>query len=428
MSSAFENAKKQIDIGSKILIEDYSDKDRFSKAVKILKTPQRVLKSVLKVKMDNGKIKTFKAYRSQHNNARGPFKGGIRFHPQVSEDEVKALSTWMSIKCAVAGIPYGGGKGGIVVDPKALSENEIKNLCFKYAEFLAPYIGPWKDVPAPDVNTGGREMSYMLEAYENKVGYAAPATFTGKPLELNGSLGRTEATGQGGIFVLQKYIKSLEKRVGKKLPARKISIAVQGFGNVGYWFSKLASNLSYKIVAVSDSSGGFYDKKGLDIDKLLDLKKELGSFEAASHKLKTKFITNDELLTLSVDILVPAALENAIDLKNVNNIRAKAILEMANGPVTPEAEEVLLKKNIDVIPDVLCNAGGVTVSYFEWAQNLQGYRWSKEKVNDELKIIMNQAYDEIQKVVSGKKISYRKGSFVLALKKIIDAMMLRGRV
>lgn len=422
MASAFTNAKKQIDDVAEILSEDYKDKKRFEKAIKLLKVPQKVHKKKLTIKMDNGKKKSFQAFRSQHNDARGPHKGGVRFHPNVSEDEVMALSTWMSIKCAVAGIPYGGGKGGIIVDPKNLSENELQRLCRAYAEFLAPHIGPWVDVPAPDVNTGGREMSWMLDAYEKKIGNHSPATFTGKPLELGGSLGRTEATGQGGVFALERYVKA------NKANRKKTSIAVQGFGNVGFWFAKLASDLGYKIVAVSDSSGGVFDINGLKINQLESYKKEYGSFKDASQNKKIKFVSNDELLELKVDILAPAALENAINEKNAKNIKAKVVIELANGPVTPEAEEVLLKNKINVVPDVLCNSGGVTVSYFEWVQNLHGYRWTKERVNEELKTIMDAAFDEIYEVVKLKKISYRKATYSLAVKKIIDAMILRGRV
>ncbi|OGM28920.1 hypothetical protein A2962_00245 [Candidatus Woesebacteria bacterium RIFCSPLOWO2_01_FULL_39_61] len=422
MISAFENAKKQIDAVALLLKTEYQDKLIFEKAIKSLKTHQKIIKKKILIRMDNGKTKVFQAYRSQHNDARGPFKGGIRFHPKVSEDEVKALSTWMTIKCAVVGIPYGGGKGGIIVDPKKLSDSELENLCKKYGEFLTPHIGPWRDVPAPDVNTGEREMAWMLEAYEKKTGFHSPATFTGKPLELGGSLGRTEATGQGGFYILQNYIQHT-----RSVPART-AIAIQGFGNVGYWFSKLASNSGYKIVAVSDSSGAIYDRKGIDVEKVAGYKERLGSFEKVSTEKKMNFITNEELLSLDVDILVPAALENAITVDNAKIIRAKAILEMANGPTTPEGEEILLKRNVDILPDVLCNAGGVTVSYFEWVQNLHGYSWTKKKVNEELKEIMNKAFGEILAVVKVKKISFREAAYALSLKRIIDAMILRGRV
>lgn len=422
MSSAFDNAKKQLDKVVALLENDYADRKKFTSAIAKLKVPQKFHKTVLSVKMDNGKIHKFPAFRSQHNDARGPFKGGIRFHPNVSEDEVKALSLWMSVKCAVAGIPYGGGKGGIIVDPKQLSEGELKRLSSAYAEFLAPHIGPWVDVPAPDVNTGGREMAWMLEAYEKKVGHHAPATFTGKPIPLGGSLGREEATGQGGVYILENYVKT------QKLQKSKTTIAVQGFGNVGFWFAKLASELGYKIVAVSDSSGGLYDPKGLDIGKVAKLKAEFGSFANVPKTKNLKHITNEELLALKVDILAPAALENVLTVDNVKNVKAGSILELGNGPTTPEAEEILLKKKIDIVPDVLGNAGGVTVSYFEWVQNLHGYSWTKERVNEELKVIMDKAFSEIYDVVKTKKISYRQGAYVLAVKKIVDAMMLRGRV
>jgi glutamate dehydrogenase len=420
--SAFENAKRQIDDVSALLADDYSDKTKFTKALKLLKSPQRFLAKKLKVKLTNGKTKIFQVYRSQHNDARGPYKGGIRFHPNVSEDEVKALSTWMSIKCAVTGIPYGGGKGGIIIDPNDYNTADLEIICKAYAEFLAPYIGPWKDVPAPDVNTGGREMAWMLEAYEAKIGYHAPATFTGKPLELGGSLGREEATGQGGVYVLEAY------SAKKKLKSLKTTVAVQGFGNVGYWFAKLASQAKYKVVAVSDSSGGIYSAKGLDIEKLAGLKEKYGAFDKVGRTGNYELITNDELLQLKVDFMVPAALENSINENNAKTIRAKVILEMANGPTTPGAEEYLVKKGVDILPDVLCNAGGVTVSYFEWVQNLHGYKWSKERVNEELKKMMLLAFEDIYKRVGDKKISYRKSAYSLALKRIIDAMVLRGRV
>ena len=381
--SAFENAKKQIDDVSALLANDY---------------------------------------RSQHNDARGPFKGGIRFHPNVSEDEVKALSIWMSVKCAVTGIPYGGGKGGIIINPNDYSPADLEIICKSYAEFLAPYIGPWKDVPAPDVNTGGREMAWMLEAYEAKIGYHAPATFTGKPIDLGGSLGREEATGQGGFYVLEAYAKK------KNLKPLKTTVAVQGFGNVGYWFAKLAADSKYRVVSVSDSSGGLYDPKGLNIDKILSLKERFKSFKEVSQNEKIKFISNEELVSLNVDILVPAALENSVNEDNVKTVRAKVILEMANGPTTPGAEEYLGKKGVDVLPDVLCNAGGVTVSYFEWVQNLHGYRWTSVRVNEELKKMMLLAFEDIYKRVKEKKVSYRKSAYSLALKRIIDAMILRGRV
>ena len=405
--SAFDNAKEQLDLVVPLLEREYSDKARFRRAIEALKKPQRFLKKTISIRLDNGKIGRFAAFRTQHNDARGPFKGGIRFHPAVCEDEVKALSFWMSVKCAVADIPFGGAKGGVVVDPGKLSASELERLSKAYAVFIAPFIGPWKDVPAPDVGTNAQIMAWMLEECEKKIGQQASATFTGKPIELGGSLGREEAAGQGGVYVLQAYLRTKE-------PKKKRTIAVQGFGNVGFWFAKLASDAGYKVVAVSDSSGGIYDKKGLDIDKVAEIKEKKGSLKIN--------ITNDELLALPVDILVPAALENAINKDNVGKIKARTILELANGPTTPEADEILNRKGIAVIPDVLANSGGVTVSYFEWVQNLQSYRWTKERVNKELKATITKAYKDIARVAKTKKITLRAAAFYLAIKRIIDAM------
>ncbi|KKU09915.1 MAG: Glutamate dehydrogenase [Candidatus Woesebacteria bacterium GW2011_GWB1_45_5] len=397
-------ALKQIEDTSALLGEDYPDKKRFKKALAAVKTPQKVIK---------GKVNGYSAFRIQHNDARGPFKGGIRFHPNVSEDEVRALATLMSLKCAVAGIPYGGGKGGIIVDPSKLSPEKLKNLSREYAKFIAPHIGPWKDVPAPDVNTDGQTMAWMLEAYEKEVGVQSPATFTGKPLELGGSLGRTEATGQGGAFVLQIYARL------KALKAENTTIAVQGYGNVGYWFAKIAAGIGFKVVAISDSVGGIYDAKGLDPDKVL-AQKEGGVLK--------RNITNEELLELPVTVLVPAALENAINKDNMKKISAKVVFEMANGPTTAEADAYLFEKGIDVIPDILANSGGVTVSYFEWVQNLSGDSWTRERVNKELEKKITKAFTDIDRIKTEKRISYRKVANYIALKRIIDAMMLRGRV
>lgn len=416
MNSMLEAVFGQIDEASSILSSDYGDKKRFIKAIKLIKNPQKIIKGRVKV----GK-KTYQAFRIQHSDARGPFKGGIRFHPNVSLDEVRALSTLMSLKCAVAGIPYGGAKGGVVVDPSKLTPNELKILSQKYAELITPYIGAWKDVPAPDVNTDGAVMSLMLEAYEKKIGMQSPATFTGKPIELGGSLGRTEATGMGGVFILKAYAKLKNIRKGA-------SIAVQGFGNVGFWFAKLAVREGYKIVAISDSSGGLYDKKGLNIENLLSLKEKHGSFLEASKKEKKQFVSNSELLELPVDVLVPAALENSINKNNMKKIKAKVIIEMANGPTTKDADEYLSKKKIDIIPDILSNSGGVTVSYFEWVQNLSGDRWERPAVFKKLEKTITKAFFEIEKTSRIKKISLRKSANYISLKRIIDTMMLRGRV
>jgi len=418
-------ALDQIKDTSLILSEDYPDKKRFKKAIDAILTPQRVIQGKISIKGKDGKNKVFQAFRIQHNDARGPFKGGIRFHQNVSKDEVQALATLMSLKCAVAGIPYGGGKGGVIVDPSKLTKKELKDLSIEYAKFLTPHIGPWKDIPAPDVNTDGQIMAWMLEAFEKRIGMQAPATFTGKPLELGGSLGRTEATGQGGVYVLEAYLKQNSKL---KSQNSKVTIAIQGFGNVGYYFAKIAKEIGFNVVAVSDSSSGLYSSKGLDIEALGDFKNKGGALEDCPLKGGSKHITNAELLELPVTVLVPAALENSITKENMEKISAKVIFEMANGPTTSEADAYLHEKRIDVIPDILSNSGGVTVSYFEWVQNLSGYYWTKERVNEELKKTITKAFLDIDKIVKGKRISYRRAANYLGIKRIIDAMMLRGRI
>lgn len=422
MNAMLQAALNQIKDTSLLLSEDYPDKKRFKKAIEKVLVPQNVVKGRISITGKGGKKKTFQAFRIQHNDARGPFKGGIRFHQNVSQDEVQALATLMSLKCAVAGIPYGGGKGGIIVDPSKLTPDELKNLSISYAKMITPYIGAWRDVPAPDVNTDGQIMSWMLETYEKKIGQQSPATFTGKPIELGGSLGRTEATGQGGAYVLESYAKA------KKLNIKNSTVAVQGFGNVGSYFAKFASELGFKVVAVSDSSSGIYSSKGIDIKSIWEFKEQGGAFKDYKLKVGEKLISNSELLELPVTVLVPAALENAITKDNMEKISAEVVFEMANGPTTTEADHYLFERGIDVIPDILSNSGGVTVSYFEWVQNLNGYYWTKEKVNEELKRTITKAFSDIDKIKVQKQISYRRAANYLSLKRIIDAMMLRGRV
>lgn len=338
MSNAFENALTQLENVRGLLEKEYQDKKTFSKAFKTLQVPKCFLKNKISIKLDNGKKKSFLAYRCQYNDVRGPFKGGIRFHPQVDENEVKALAFWMAVKTALVNIPYGGGKGGVCVDPKTLSRRELERLSKAYAGFLTPFIGPQKDIPAPDVNTNEQIMAWMLDAYEKNVGYHAPATFTGKPLSLGGSLGRVEATGLGGFYVLEAFVKKQ-----KMLPS-KTTLAIQGFGNVGYWFAKFAYDAGFRIVAVSDSSGAIYDPKGINPERLSELKQDYGSFQKTASKNKLKLISNNDLFALNVNVFVPAALENAITKDNYRFIKAKVILELANGPTTPEAEKALLQK------------------------------------------------------------------------------------
>lgn len=384
--------------------------------------PNNIVEGKLKV---GGK--TYPAYRSQHNDARGPYKGGIRFHPGVSLEEVKALSMWMTFKCATVGIPYGGAKGGVAVDPKKLSAKELQDLSRAYARLIGPVIGEHKDVPAPDVNTDGQIMAWMLDEYEKIVGYKAPGTFTGKPIVLGGSLGREEATGMGGVHVLNSLAKSLGLR------AKSMSIAVQGFGNVGYWFAALAEQAGYKVVAISDSRGGVRidtsnqtPETSLNITKLMEHKKKTGRVAGFSG---TKEITNESLLELPVKVLVPAALEQVITKDNAPKIKAKYIIEMANGPVMPEADEILTKRGIISVPDVLANAGGVTVSYFEWVQNLQGYYWPKAEVLDKLKPLMEAAFEGIwsewERLGRGK-VGMRIPTYTIAVKRVVEAMKLRG--
>jgi len=411
---------------------DGDDQARFDAAIERLKEPDRLIKDTLEIKMDDGSTQKFTAFRSQHNNARGPYKGGIRFHPNVSEAEVKALSTWMTWKCAVTGIPYGGGKGGIIVDPKTLSQDELQRLSRAYTQLIADFIGPWMDVPAPDVNTNGQIMAWMVDEYQQilskravlahttGIGENPLATFTGKPLSLGGSEGREEATGLGGVFVMEKLVEKLFAQQPKK----NISIAIQGFGNVGYWFAVHAHQLGYNVVAVSDSKGGIYNQAGIDPEKAFKHKQEHGSLPQQN----VQVITNEHLLELNVDILVPSALEGVIHAQNADKIKARAIIEMANGPTTPEADEILLQRDIFVVPDVLANAGGVSTSYFEWVQNLQGYSWPHEEVIRKLRPLMETAFDQTWEMHQRTHLSGRLSTYMTAVQRVVDAMIMRGQV
>jgi glutamate dehydrogenase/leucine dehydrogenase len=422
-----KNAIKQLEKVADIIRADYSDQEKFDQAITQLKTPDNFLEAELEVEMDSGEVKKYKAFRSQHNNSRGPYKGGIRFHQGVTAEEVKALSTWMTWKCAVADLPLGGGKGGVVINPKNLSEKELERLSKAYARFLKDHVGPEKDIPAPDVNTTGQIMNWFVEELiEQGVSVKnARASFTGKPLDKGGSKGREEATGLGGVFTLIKLVNKLA------LKPEETTVAIQGYGNVGFWFAKHAHDLGFKIVAVSDSKGGVYLEGGLDPEKTFKCKSEKHRVDECmcdANKCDLNLgekITNQELLELKVDILVPSALENVITLDNVEKIKAKAIIEMANGPITPEADDVLEKKGIVVIPDVLANSGGVTVSYFEWQQNLAEEHWSREEVVNKLKPTMDKAFEDFwtTQLKYDKKISDRMAVYVTAVKKVIDFML-----
>ena len=509
--SPYENAMKQLQeaesvikqsaISRQPLVVSYQS-SAFEQCVELLKHPNRILNVSLPVEMDDGSLKIFEGYRVQYNNALGPYKGGIRFHPDVSLDEVKALSFWMTIKCAVAGLPMGGGKGGIIVDPKTLSTKELERLSRAYARALTDCIGPDKDVPAPDVNTNGTIMGWMVDEYvkvvsrpsfasrfassygraqqpsaiskessalvankdfdpsvgaqvarpnsgvlrslaiaqasstknSNLSDLPAPqkasrftlqqlrATFTGKKLEDGGSEGREEATGLGGLFVLQALLKKLNAESGKlKAP---LTVAVQGFGNVGYNMVKFLVEAGFTVVAVSDSQGGIYVPEGVNPELTMECKKKNGYLAgcycsgSVCDLKKGRPISNDELLELPVDILIPSALEGVLTEKNAGRVKAKIILEMANGPTTPEADAILFEKGVTVIPDVLANSGGVTVSTFEWEQKLKGEHWTKEGVNAKLKKAMQEATDAVFDTAIKHKTTLRNGAFILAIERI----------
>jgi glutamate dehydrogenase/leucine dehydrogenase len=384
--------------------------------LKVLQNPARTLSVNVPVKMDDGTTKIFQGYRVQFNDARGPFKGGLRYHPQVNMDEVKALSFWMAIKNAVVGVPYGGGKGGITVDPRKLSKGELERLSRKFIAMIYKYIGPHVDVPAPDVNTTPEIMGWMVDEYSKLVGQFTPAVITGKPLSLGGSAGREEATGFGGVEILKQAAKDLKLKKGATL-------AVQGFGNVGYFFALFAQKQGFKVVALSDSHGGIYSPKGLDILKVSEWKKQTGELKGFAGSTE---VSNEKLLQLPVDVLIPAALENQLHKGNARKIKAKMILEMANGPTTPEADAIFAKRKIPVLPDVLCNSGGVATSYLEWTQNLNGYYWSKEEVLGKLEKYMVEAWKNVEKKAEYYKTTHRNGAFILAVERIAEAIKARG--
>jgi glutamate dehydrogenase (NAD(P)+) len=381
--------------------------------VERLSEPERFVEVNFPVVMDNGKVKVFKGFRSQHTNALGPYKGGLRFSPMVSQSEVKALSIWMSWKCAVADIPFGGGKGGVIVDTTALSESELEKLSRGFIRTIYQIIGPDVDVPAPDMYTTPQIMAWMVDEYSKLVGKPSPAVITGKPLEIGGSEGRTEATGQGGVFILEELARD------HKLEPKKTKIAVQGVGNVGLYFALLGEKLGFKIAAISDSKSAIYNPLGLKLAKAIDYKNKKGSFKGYHG---ARQITNNKLLELPVDVLVPAAVENVITSKNAKRIRAKFIIEMANGPTTPEADEILFKKGKIVVPDILANSGGVIVSYFEWYQNKKGQKWPKQKVIKNLSQKIKKAYKEVMKVQKEKGVDGRTAAYILAIKKVVDKL------
>ena len=407
----FEIAQKQI--------KSACDKLNADPAVyEILKNPMRVLEVSFPVKLDDGTVKTFIGYRSQHNNAVGPFKGGLRFHPDVTKDEVKALSTWMTFKCSVAGIPYGGGKGGMAIDPKDYSKAELERISKGFATAISPIIGEKVDIPAPDVNTNGQIMSWMVEAYEKVAGKSTKGVFTGKPLEFGGSLARTEATGYGVHLTAKKALAKLNMDV------KGATYAVQGFGNVGFYTAYYAHKDGAKIIAFSNSHVAIYNENGIDMEAVIKDFEENGRI--LTNKGYGKDITNAELLELEVDVLAPCALENQITSENADRIKAKVITEGANGPTTPEADEILFKKGIVVIPDILANSGGVVVSYFEWVQNLQSYYWSFEEVQQKEDALLSTAFEDVWALADEYKVDLRNAAYMKSIERISKAMKLRG--
>lgn len=411
MNNPFESAKKQLRAVQEILKLD-------DNIMTQLMSPKRVIEVSLPIKMDDGHIEVFTGYRAQYNDARGPFKGGIRFHPGVTLDEVKALSAWMTWKTAVVDIPLGGGKGGVIVDPKKLSDGELQRLSRAYIRSIAPFIGADVDVPAPDVSTDPRIMGWMLDEYEEMVGRKEPGVITGKPLSIGGSKVRAHATAQGAFHVIEKAMEKLG------LPTQA-TVAIQGFGNGGSFLAKILSQAGHTVVAIADSKATIYNPRGLDVVALENHKNETGSLKGFSGGEE---LPSEAVLTLPVDILVPAALENAIHEGNVAMVRAKLIVEVANGPVTPEAETTLANKGIVVIPDVLANAGGVTVSYFEQVQNAMNYAWEEQELLEKLRKTMDTAFDAVWQEVKQYQTTPRMGAYALAIKRVAQAMKDRGRI
>jgi len=405
MTNPFETAKEQLDAAAKIANFD-ADK------VARLKRPDRYVEVSIPLRMDDGRQEIFTGFRSQHNNARGPYKGGIRYHQNVTLDEIRAFSFWMSFKNAVVDIPFGGGKGGIIFDPHKVSEGELERISRGYIQKVYRLFGPEFDVPAPDVNTNGKIMGWMLDEYEKLTGTKAPATFTGKNLEDGGSEGRTEATGFGGGYVLKQAI-------AKGLVGDQKTIAIQGFGNVATYLAEAVKDMDFKIVALSDSKGGIYNEQGIDLAAAEKHKKETGALKGLEG---TKDISNEELLELDVAVLVPAALENALNGDNADKIKANLILEMANGPTTPEADEVFAKKGLHVLPDILCNSGGVCTSYYEWYQNMNNEKWSKEDVLAKLEKQMIAAFTAVWEQQQKHDTTFRNAAYIVAGQRIIEAM------
>ena len=406
----WQNALKQLDDAAKILKLDPGVHE-------VLATPKKILTVAIPVKMDNGKIRVFTGYRSQHNDFRGPHKGGIRYHPSVTLEEVKALSMWMTWKCAIVDVPFGGGKGGIICDPKRLSAGEKERMTRRYAYAINEIIGPGKDIPAPDVYTTGKEMAQIMDVYSVLHGQGEPAVITGKPLSVGGSLARNVATGLGVAYCVREGAKKL------KLKLKGAKVVIQGYGNAGTFAAEYIEKMGAKVIAVSDSKGSIINPKGLDSKKVLDYKNKHGSVIGYPGSKK---ITTEQLLTTPCEILVPAALENQITPQIAKNIKCKIIAEAANGPTTPEADDILFKKRIMVIPDILANSGGVCISYLEWVQNLQRYYWTFNEVAKKMEEHIVRGFNDTYNLAQKHKVDMRKGSMVLAVSRVLESFEARG--
>jgi glutamate dehydrogenase/leucine dehydrogenase len=408
--NAYELALENFDAAADVLGLDNDTRE-------MIKYPERVLTVTVPVRMDDGHIHRFEAYRVQHSSVRGPAKGGLRYHPQVTLDEVKALATWMTWKCAVVNIPFGGAKGGITCDPKHMSQSELEHLTRRYTSAILPLIGPQQDIPAPDVYTNSQTMAWIMDTYSMTKGYAIPGVVTGKPISLGGSLGRNEATGRGVFYTIQSACQHLH------LPMKDATVVVQGFGNAGSIAAQLLHAAGAKVIAVSDSTGCVYNKNGLDIPELIHMKALCGHVEGFP---ESEPIEPSQLLALECDFLVPAALENTIHAENASAVRAKIVAEAANGPVTPAADRILESNGVFVIPDILCNAGGVTVSYFEWVQDEQHLFWEAQDVYNRLERVMKTAFRDVLKIHLEKKVPMRIAANMLGIGRVAEAVRLRG--
>jgi glutamate dehydrogenase/leucine dehydrogenase len=410
VKTAYDMALENFDIAADVLQLDPSIRE-------MIRYPERCLIVHIPVRLNNGKIKRFEGYRVQYNTARGPAKGGVRFHPNVNLDEVKALACWMTWKCAIVNLPYGGGKGGVACNPKELSQRELESITRRFTSGILPIIGPEIDIPAPDVYTNSQVMAWMMDTYSMMKGYPVLGVVTGKPVALGGSLGRNEATGRGTFYCIELACEHLN------ITLRGARVVVQGFGNAGSVAAHLLDSAKNYVIAVSDSRGCVYNKNGLDIPKLILHKEKTGSvlgFPSAEE------ITSDQLLSLECDVLIPAALENAIHKENAASIRAKVIAEAANGPITPEGDLVLNEKGVFIIPDILCNAGGVTVSYFEWVQNEQHMFWNEDDVYAKLEKVMKASFRDVLKISRDYKVPMRTAATMLGVSRVAEATRLRG--